>query len=45
MITLPTACNQSGGCILHRLKLFDDGVRDVIAELLAREARAAEHHG
>ena len=30
VITLPRACNQSGSCILHRLKLFDDVFRDTI---------------
>ena len=30
VITLPRACNQSGSCILHRLKLFDHAFRDII---------------
>ena len=29
-ITLPRACNQSGSCILDRLKLFDDVFRDIM---------------
>ena len=30
VITPPRACNQSGSCILHRLKLFDDAFRGII---------------
>ena len=30
VITPPRPCNQSGSCILHRLKLFDDVFRDII---------------
>ena len=30
VITLPRAYNQSGNYILQRLKLFDDGFRDII---------------
>ena len=30
VMTLPRPCNQSGSCILHRLKLFDDVIRDII---------------
>ena len=30
VFTLPKACNQSGSCILHRLKLFDEVFRDII---------------
>ena len=29
VITPPRARNQSGSCILHRLKLFDDALRDI----------------
>ena len=30
VITPPRPCSQSGSCILHRLKLFDDVFRDII---------------
>ena len=30
VITIPGACNQSGSCILHRLKLFDDVFKDIV---------------
>ena len=30
VITLSRACNQSGSCIQHLLKLFDDVFRDII---------------
>ena len=30
VIPLPKARNQSGSCILHRLKLFDDVFRDIM---------------
>ena len=30
VITLPRASNQSGSCILHRLKLFDVVFGDII---------------
>ena len=30
VITFPSGCNQSGSCILHRLKLFDDVFKDII---------------
>ena len=29
VITPPRACNQSGSCILHPWKLFDDVFRDI----------------
>ena len=28
-VITPRACNQSGSCILHPLKLFDDVFRDI----------------
>ena len=30
VITISGACNQSGSCILHRLKLFDDVFKDIV---------------
>ena len=30
VITLPRPSNQSGSCILHLLKLFDDVFRNII---------------
>ena len=30
VITLPKTYNQSGSCILHRLKHFDDVCKDII---------------
>ena len=30
VMTLPRPCNQSGSCILYRLKLFDDVFGDII---------------
>ena len=35
VITLPRPSNQSGSCILHRLKLFDDVFRDIIKYRIA----------